>query len=164
MLICLLALLFAADVEPEPPSPAKVIAQWRFRSGRELIAVRGNESGTWVLKNSEELFKASVAYRSEKTDLKSASDVESVTCQYLKVKAIDWDKQMLLVVTAGRQLTQDSHVALVGLKMRGNALVVSWKLHEPQAKKGGGPAVMDHPGVVLLVPRFNGKVLFEQKK
>src|SRR5262245_54439285 len=120
-LICLLALSFAAEVDPEPPSSAKVIAQWRFRSARELIAVRGNESATWVLNSPEELFKASV--HRERTDLKSADDVEAAACLYLKVKSIDWAKQMLLVV-AMNKATLGSRVEVTGLRMRGNSLVV----------------------------------------
>lgn len=80
----------------------------------------------------------------------------------LKVEAIDWDKQMLVVVTAGVKPTGGYRVEIVGLSDVEKALIVSWQLHAP---KGAATQTFTHPAQVALVERYAGdKIVFQQRR
>lgn len=78
----------------------------------------------------------------------------------LKVPNIDWDKQMLLSVSGGTQRTGGYSVEVTSLKVEDGKLKVRWKLNTP--KPGGFVTqAITHPGVTVLVDRFDGPVVFD---
>jgi hypothetical protein len=77
-----------------------------------------------------------------------------------KADTIDWSKQMVLLVEAGRRDTEGYRVEVTGLDVKDGVLVVKWQVHEP---KPGAPAARKdtYPAVALLVERFDGEVTFD---
>jgi hypothetical protein len=78
----------------------------------------------------------------------------------LKVEKIDWDRQMLVVLSGGMQPTTGYRVELTSLKVEGDELTVRWKLLGPRP---GQPLakVVTHPNLTLLVERFDDTVRFD---
>jgi hypothetical protein len=85
-------------------------------------------------------------------------DALAEACKHLGVKAIDFDKQQIVVIAAGRRTSGGYSVEITGLKKDGTTLVVQWKLNSPKP----GSAVTDaitYPGVAALVAK-SAKVKF----
>jgi hypothetical protein len=78
----------------------------------------------------------------------------------MKVPRFDWDKQMLISVSGGTQRTGGYSVEITSLKVEGGKLKVGWKLNAP-APGGIVTQVITHPGVTVLVDRFDGPVVFD---
>ena len=64
---------------------------------------------------------------------------------------------MLIVVTAGVKPTGGYSVEIAGLKVADKMLTVAWKVNAPT---GFATQAFTHPGVVALLPRFEGEVRF----
>jgi PrcB C-terminal len=79
----------------------------------------------------------------------------------LNVPDIDWNKQMLVVVTAGPRPTGGWKVNIDSLKVSGKALTVEWSVAPP---KGIATQAFTHPGQVILVERVEGSVTFVLRK
>jgi len=77
-----------------------------------------------------------------------------------KVDKIDWDKQMVVVATAGAKPTGGYRVEILGLEARDGTLTVKWKLHSPKPGSIVTQA-FTHPGEAVLVEKFEGKVTFD---
>lgn len=87
-------------------------------------------------------------------------EVTATLAKALQVKTIDWNEQMLVVVTGGVQRSSGFSVDIDRLEARGKDLLVHWNLRSPSP----GQAVtrkLTHPGEVILVERVEGKVKFE---
>ena len=76
----------------------------------------------------------------------------------LKVKDIDWTRQMVVVVSGGTQRSGGFRVEVTGLEIKDRMMTVKWKLHSP---KGNATAAITHPAEVVLLPKFAGKVVFD---
>jgi hypothetical protein len=76
----------------------------------------------------------------------------------LKVKAIDFNKQMLVGASGGTQ-PAGARVEITRVAHGGGRLTVHWKLHPPKA--GAAPAELTHPAEVVLVERFAGDIQFD---
>jgi hypothetical protein len=87
---------------------------------------------------------------------------EAITeaARLFKVKTIDFDKQMLIVVSAGDKPNSGYKVSLSGLSVESGKLKVAWKVIAP-GKDDITLAVITNPGIVALVDRFAGKVVFD---
>jgi hypothetical protein len=159
MLLCLLPLLCAADVDPEPPSAKKVIvaADWyAVRYAGPLLRAH------LVLTSAAELVEAMPALSDRSAAPQTVQkEASAAAAKALGVKEIDWKKQMLIVVAAGGQRSHGHRVEVVGLKAKAGTLTVSWKLHRP---KDDADCVKTFPATLALVPAHKGKVVFEQKK
>ena len=79
----------------------------------------------------------------------------------LKVNSIDFDKQTLIIVSAGAKPTGGYRVEVKKVIADGKTLTVKWKLHSP---RGLVTQAFTHPAEGILVPKFEGKVKFEQVK
>jgi hypothetical protein len=152
MLILILA-AFCAD--PEPPSPFKVLAQatypWAHQIGKKDVAIR----------NAAELAMHSI-YSAEGKDKGGTNEklqkyAEAGIAKALGVKEVDWDKQMLLVVSAGMQKASGYRLRITSIRQSGRVLKVSYTLTAP---KGPAPCAITLPSTVVLVPRFAGKIEF----
>jgi PrcB C-terminal len=143
--------LFLADAEPE--KAPRVIAQ-----GRWAYAGRDGKAKQLVIKSAADLV-ANTPFKDRDAPqqvVEKAATAELTKA--LKVKDIDWSKQMLVVVTAGTRRSGGYRLEITGLKVKDKELVVSWKLHAP---KGAATAALTHPATVALVPRHAGKVAFD---
>jgi hypothetical protein len=158
------SLLFAADPEP----PWRVVAQADWNDVHGLGTLRTPQQ--FVLRSADELLnkaatgldktgtKVGVGGGGPGTSNPRTRTIHNETAHALKVKEIDWKKQMLVGVGVGLKTTGGYRVEVTGAQVKGKKLVVSWKLHEP---KGRPRKVVTYPAVVALVPRFAGKVVFD---
>ena len=78
----------------------------------------------------------------------------------MKVDQIDWQKQMLIVVTAGAQRTGGYRLEILGAFAKGDTLTVRWKLHAPKPTDFVTMA-FTHPAETVLVESTAGKVVFD---
>jgi hypothetical protein len=122
-----------------PEEPAR---QWVVRSRDELIDQRLKAP-----ENVLERMRAEAAARYAKA---------------LKVAAVDFDKQMVVGVSAGVQPGPGYRVEVVGVEKgeKGEGLTVRWRLHAPAEAAEGAPT---HPAAVALFGRTAGKVVFREE-
>lgn len=127
--------------EPNEGGKLKVHAQTPAR--------QGNTSG--VVRSAKEL-----AERAGSTPEEATANLAKA----LKVEKIDWDKQMVVVISGGVQRTGGYSVALQGLDVKDKTLTVRWKLNTPRP---GGivTQALTHPALTVLVDRFDGEVRFD---
>lgn len=86
---------------------------------------------------------------------KASADVAKL----LKVDAIDWTKQMLIVIQGGSQRTGGYSVEAQTLEVKDGKLIVNWKLNTPAP----GSIVTQgftNPAQTILVDRFEGDITF----
>jgi hypothetical protein len=162
MLLYVLAVLVSgAEVDPEPSPPTRLLAKMEF-SLDGVIQITGKEPQQFALKSTQELYKASVGKRQRTPEeaKKAAAEIEGWVCRRLGVESIDWKKQMLLVVTSGEQERGGHSLQVTGVKVKNGKLTVSWKKQPTNFAR----AFRMHPGAILLVPRFAGKLASEQEK
>lgn len=81
----------------------------------------------------------------------------------LKVETIDFEKQMIIGVSAGVQSGPGVRVELVRVDKdaKTNRLTVHWKLTDPKQVKADN--ALAHPAAVALVEQFPGKVTFVEE-
>jgi hypothetical protein len=139
--------LFAADVE----TPVKIEASGPWQFAKVDTSAKGSDAKQLVIRSADDFAK-------EVIDPKKAGEQLN---KVLKVKAIDWDKEMLLVVTAGTKRSGGFRVEITEVKSRGDTLTVYYKVTPP---KGAATRAVTHPGAVVVVPKHKGKVVFEQAK
>jgi hypothetical protein len=158
LLTLLVALTPAADVEPAPAVKVIAAADWTA-----FPNVPNLEKGKHLtLRSPAELVEAIPIQASRNAAPEFVrKEVDAAFAKMLKVKEIDWKKQMLIVVAGGMQPQTDYRVEVKGAAVKNGALVVSWKLHEP---KGPAGDAITYPATVALLPAHKGKVTFEQVK
>jgi hypothetical protein len=78
----------------------------------------------------------------------------------LKAEKIDWDKQMVVVVTGGAKPTGGFRVEILGLTLKDKELIVKWKLHSPKPGDFVTQA-FTHPAEAVLVEKVDAKVVFD---
>jgi hypothetical protein len=139
-------------------SPAREApAQDEKPAGRELKATaRSNArigAGSTVIRSAKEL----AAAEGGKGDPAVAG---ARLAKLLKVDSIDWDKQMIIVISGGVQRSGGYSVELKKLAAADKTLTVHWTLNRP---KPGQPVTLalTHPMLTVLVERFDGEVRFD---
>ncbi len=80
----------------------------------------------------------------------------------LKVDAIDWKTQMVVVISGGTQRTGGYSVSATSLEVKDGKLTVNWKLNKP-AQGSIVTQALTMPSLTILVDRFEGEVLFNPK-
>jgi hypothetical protein len=90
----------------------------------------------------------------------NSKDEARAILKALGVEDIDFRREMLLIVTGGVQLSTTT-VEVTGIDARERSMTVTWRINKPSRE----PAVRKHthPAQILVVPRFDGQVKFEQK-
>jgi PrcB C-terminal len=146
--ITLTALTLVAGVDAE--SADAIIARARWPHARVDVKSPGKDKVQLVLRSANELV-AAVPGAVEKTATGSLA-------KELKVKDIDWTKQMVVVVSGGSQRTGGYRVEVTALEIKDKTMTVKWKLHAP---KGIATQSFTHPAEAVLVPKFAGKVVFD---
>jgi len=152
----------AGGTDKKPPDkdkpmgvPQRVFARYHWQSepdgdGAPLQA---------VVMDAEQLVKTTGNPEKAKDEAVQKKTVDSMA-QAMKVKDIDWNKQMMIVVGGGKQSTDGFVVDVTGVEKRGDMLVVLWKL---QKVKAGTPVTegAKHPTMAILVGKFDGAVTFD---
>src|ERR1043166_8893111 len=106
-----------------------------------------------VIKSAEQLGKL----QNTEADKASAN-----LAKMFKVDAIDWKKQMVIVISGGTQRTGGYSVETKSLEVKDNKLIVNWKLNTP-APGSIVTQALTNPTLTILVDRFEGDVVFEPK-
>jgi hypothetical protein len=91
-------------------------------------------------------------------DGKGQEQASANLAKALKVEKIDWDKQMVVAVTAGQKPTGGYQIDIQSITTAGKDATVMWKLTAPQ---GIAIQVLTHPSVMVLVDRAAGEVKFD---
>src|SRR5262249_42999104 len=137
----------AREAPPQDEKPAgrelKVIAQGNARIG----------AGSSVIRSAKEL----AAAEGGKGDPAAAV---ARLAKLLKLEAIDWENQMIIVISGGVQRSGGYSVELKKLAAADKTLTVHWTLNRP---KPGQPVTLalTHPMLTVLVERFDGEVRFD---
>ena len=134
--------LFSADVGDKTDAP-KILAKTPARIGTTSV----------VIKSAEQLGKL------QNVDADKAS---ANLAKQLKVEAIDWKKQMVIVIAGGTQRTGGYSVEAKSLEVKDGKLIVNWKLNTP-APGSIVTQALTNPALTILVDRFEGDVVFEPK-
>jgi hypothetical protein len=127
---------------------------------RGVWAVRHEKPTQLVIRNAEELGRAHGIAARDAKEKRFQTDVTADVAELLKVKTIDWDKQMLIVVAAGTKPTSGYRVEVRTLSAKDKTLTVHWKLHSP-APGGIVTTALTYPAQMVLVERFDGPVKFD---
>lgn len=135
----------------------KVIAQAASLNGKPALPKFGGEKV--IMTDPKQMRLARVTRKRD--ELGSTPDerdkVESRLVELLKVKAIDWEKQMVVQVhpLASRNLRE---VRFLSLKADGKNLTVIW-----EARPTGELEYDQNSAGIALVPRFDGEIRFDKK-
>ncbi len=148
MLTMLLLAALAADAEPEPGVKILARGAWRnaAQNGRNGIVVRAGLDLTSLLP---------YALLSRALEITARAATEDLAAD-LKVKSIDWSKQMVVFVLAGAT-KEGGRVEVTSVTAEKGTLTVKWKLHPAK----GGKSTDSHPNEAVLLPKFTGKVIFD---
>ena len=122
--------------------------------------VRHEKPTQLVLRNAEELALAHGVAPKDAKEKRFQADVTTDVALLLKVKAIDWDKQMLVVATAGKKPTGGYRVEIRNLSVKDKMLLVRWEVHSP-APDAVVTQAITYPAQMVLVERFDGPVKFD---
>jgi hypothetical protein len=125
-----------------------------------IWAMRHEKPAQLVIRSAEELARAHGVAAKDAKEKRFQTDVTADVAQLLKVKTIDWDKQMLVVVAAGSKPTGGYRVEVRTLSVKDKTLTVHWKLHNP-APGGIVTTAITYPAQMVLVERFDGPVKFD---
>jgi hypothetical protein len=114
----------------------------------------GKGATTLIIRSEEELIKASGLPGDGRTRMQLADFLQKA----FKLDKVDYDKQMLVVITGGTQPSGGFRLEAQKVVADGKTLTIHWKLHAP---KDVATAVITHPATLVLVDRSNGEIRFE---
>jgi len=143
----------AAEIEEAPAQDKKGAEKELKLIARANGRLGTRPSGHLVIRNPQELTKLAAGL---------GGNIDKVMAQAtkaLKVDKIDWDKQMLIVLSGGTQRTGGYSIEVMSLKVKDDTLTVNWKLNAPRP---GQPVTqaLTNPALTLLVERFDSTVEF----
>lgn len=147
------------DKPADEPKPAgtkvKILAEAFWREGWPKESPRQE----WVIRNYSDLIDPRL--RAPEHVLERMRQEQAARyAKALKVKQIDWDKQMIIGVSGG-VLPAGSNVEITRIDQNNDkSLTVHWRLHEVPVKSAKG---IIHPAQVVLVERTMGEVKFKQE-
>jgi hypothetical protein len=128
--------------------------------GRSVWPVRNKQPAQLVIRSAEELARSHGIEGQDAKDPRFQADVTADAAQLLKVKTIDWKKQMLVVVAAGTKPTGGYTIEILTLPVKDKTLTVHWKLNSPKPDSPVRKAPT-YPGQMVLIERFTGEVKFD---
>lgn len=145
-------LVFVVDEDKTKEKEMKVQARGFWRASSRP----GGAAQQLVIRSAAEAAKASGV----PADGKGQELASQRLAQVFKVEKIDWDKQMVVVATAGAKPTGGYRVEVVSVAVKDGAVQVKWKLHSPKPGSIVTQA-FTHPGEAVLVEKAEGKVVFD---
>jgi hypothetical protein len=122
--------------------------------------VRHEKPAQRVIRSAEELATAHDVAPKDAKEKRFQASVTADVAQLLKVKTIDWDKQMLVVAAAGMKPTGGYRVEFREVSIKDKTLTVRWELHSPAPGTTVTQAIT-YPAQMALVERFDGPVKFD---
>jgi hypothetical protein len=122
--------------------------------------VREEKPAQRIVRSGEELAVALGVEPEHAKEKRFQSDATADTAKLLKVKDIDWSKQMLIVVAAGAKRSGGYRAEIASLTRKDGILTVTWKLHSPPPGAIVTQAIT-YPSQVVLVESFRGDVRFD---
>lgn len=155
----------AIEANGAKPVELKIIAQRHFISQNDKappICFTKVAEKPLVIRNAEELAAISWKGQEAKDKAKAQKDpvlqkeVQDLLTKALKIEKIDWEKQMVLVVSDKLAYRVPSKWEFAPLNVNGDTLTVIVNGTEKKDYVGSGS-----PWAVALVERFNGKVEFK---
>ncbi len=149
LILCLLA-------DPEPSAVVKPLARGTWPAPK-FGAERGKPKGIIARSAIDVVSNTFHVLRVAGMDTTEA-DATRDLANALKVKSIDWKKQMAVAVLGGQRGSNAYRVEITGLYVEKGTLKVSWMLHKGPR---GGDDVITHPSACVLIPRHDGKVVFD---
>ena len=159
LLLSVASLVAACAVLPAPlraedATELKIIAgAYDSPRAATIGPVHLNDYGGVVIRSGEELVALSSKAKSAK-DPAIQKEMEAELAGLLEVDAIDWSKQMVLVVR-GEPGTKADRVHFESLTVEGKVLKVAWKVKQRPPHAGPGT-----PIALILIDRFDGEVKF----
>jgi hypothetical protein len=154
MLAVLLACLPACAARAQETKELKNPPQAAWPYARVHADGVGKGATTWIIASEEGLIKASGLPGDGRTRTQLANFVQKA----FKLNQVDYDKQMLVVITGGTQPSGGFRVEVEKVVTRGKTTTIHWKLHPP---KDIATTVLTHPATVVLVDRLSGNIRFE---
>ncbi len=153
-----LALAGPGDAKGKAGDASAILARgvWPFGSTNPD---NREKSGQYVIRSAEELTQRQPWSNYDAIPAVVEKMADGQLAKILKVKDIDWKKQMLLVVSGGTQSSGGYRIGVQSIRKDGDKLVIDWFLHPPM---GAATDAFTHPAEVVLTPRFDGKVEFRQ--
>ncbi|HMF15616.1 MAG TPA: family 16 glycoside hydrolase [Gemmataceae bacterium] len=142
-----------ADPSESPANKAKDEDEKPARTGKQLKVPAQVAGGP----NSMAIRSAREAARFTG---KNEDEATAELAKRLKVNAIDWRKQMVIVISGGVQRTGGYSVQVNKLAVKDNVLTVHWKLNAPKPGDFVTQA-LTRPGLTVLTERFDGEVRFD---
>jgi hypothetical protein len=144
-----LMMAFALGVPgEEKPGDVKILGRGNWKSP----ATQGAPATQLVIRNGNEYARA---VRTRESPAAALANLR----KEMKVD-VDWDKHMLIVVTAGVQPTGGYRVEITDVTKGDDTMTVRWKLHKP--KPGDlTTSALTHPAEMVLVEKFAGTVVFD---
>jgi hypothetical protein len=127
---------------------------------RGVWPVLADKPSQLVIRSGEELALALGVAAKEAREERLQKEATADVTHLLKVRAIDWERQMLVVVAAGAKPTGGYRVEITSLRVKEKTLTVAWKLHRPAADAVVTRNVT-HPSQMVLVERFAGTIQFD---
>ncbi len=143
------------DKKGQASQKVKILAKapWPFVSTNP----RGSRVGKqFVIRSEEQLNKAVPQQRQEQ-----ANKLLKLLSKKMDDQAFDWNKHMLVVVTAGVRPTGGYRIDITSAAIEDKTLTLTWKVTPP---KGFVTQAFTHPALVGVVNRFEGPVQFRPQK
>jgi hypothetical protein len=144
-------LLLGVSLLAAQENDVKIVNQAAWSFTRADAKNVGAGARLLVIRTEGELFKATGLVPDGRSRMQLAA--------YLKKAfgkdTIDFDKHILVVITAGTQPSGGFKVEATKATSDAKTLTIHWKLHEPS---GAAITVLTHPGVGVLIDHFAGDV------
>jgi hypothetical protein len=129
-------------------------------AGPRRLAGRQTKPAQFVIRDAEQLALSHEIDDKNAKDTRFQTDVTADVAQLLKVRTIDWKKQMLVVVAAGAKPTGGYSVEILTLAVKDKTLLVNWKLNSPKPESAVRQA-RTYPAQMVLTEQFAGPVKFD---
>ncbi len=161
----MLALILCLLADPEPATPVKVLARGEW-ARPEWNAVKGGKG--LVIRSDDDLLAATPhGTRGAGPDLTIPDArremLEKLVSAELKAgkgafTGLDWKKHTAIAILAGPKPHTGFRAEITSVAEEKGVLRVKWKLHE---LKGPAGRTESHPSACVLIPRHDGKVIFD---
>ncbi len=156
LLVTLWGGLITGATQPAEGMELKVLARATWPHGKVDVNAQ-NKKDLAVIRSAAEL-----TARSPWSDLDALPQIVekmavAQVAKLLNVPDIDWNKKMLVLVTAGSKSSGGWKVNIDTVKVTGKSLKVEYSVMPPS---GASTDAFTHPGQVVLVDRFDGPVTF----
>jgi hypothetical protein len=143
------------DEKPGAGKPLKILARGYWSPGKSVADEKGHQL---LLRSAAELAARPPFNRADVPAAEVQKMATAAAAKALKVDGIDWDKQMLVIVTAGVKRTGGWKVNIESVSAGDKTITIRYSVTPPQ---GFATQAFTHPGQVALVERAEGTPKFE---